>query len=96
MINMEVMILNGMVTGEFFIKGHGHKEDDIMVELKNHISRPFIFKEKKETWCHWCYGINNSLDVIPLRYVLADDKYKGVRGGFPITVVNVSIKSREG
>jgi hypothetical protein len=89
---MEVMMLN-TDPGEYFIKGHGYKDDDIITELKNHIRKQFTMTEKKESWCHWCYGINNSIDVIPVRYVLMDDKYKGVRGGFPVTFVHVSIQS---
>ena len=69
------------------LKGHNLKEADIVKAINKYEGDDgkINIVEKYETWSHWCYGYFD--DTVPGRYCLFDDKYKGVRGGFPITVI---------
>ena len=82
---VEILELNLDGDAEYVVKGHGLNDEEIVKAIENHFGDEIKILGKYETWCHWCYGYFN--DVVPLRYCLFDDKYKGVRGGFPITVI---------
>ena len=80
---VEVMELN-MEGEDYAIKGHNLTKEEIEKAIKEQRGDDVKINAKYETWCHWCYGY---WDGEKQRYCLFDNKYKGVRGGFPITVI---------
>jgi len=81
---IEVMELNSEDC-EYVLKGHNLSEQEIIEAVEKQRGDEIKIKSKYETWGHWCYG---TWDGTKQRFVQFDDKYKGVRGGFPITVVD--------
>lgn len=90
---VEIVELNLEPPEKYVVKGHNLKDIDIEKAIENHFDDEIKILDKYETWCHWCYGYFN--DVVPQRYCLFDNKYKGVCGGFAITVItDVEYKDR--
>lgn len=81
---IEILELNLDGDADYVVKGHNLKNKDIEEAIEKHFNDEIKVLEKYETWCHWCYGW---WDGEKQRYCLFDDKYKGIRGGFPITVI---------
>ena len=82
---IEVMDLVFEADIHYALKGHNLSKEDIAKAIKEDRGDEIKVLSKYETWCHWCYGY---WDGEMQRYCLFDDKYKGVRGGFPITVID--------
>ena len=70
---------------EYVLRDHSIDNQDIEQAVKQERNDLITVTSKYETWAHWCYGTWEGESN--RRYVLFDKKYKGVRGGFPITVV---------
>lgn len=83
----EVICLNLEPPERFALKGHNLKEVDIVKAINIHEGDDAKIKivDKYETWAHWVYGYFG--EIVPERYCMFKDEYKGVRGGFPITVI---------
>ena len=81
---VEVMELNSEDC-DYVLKGHNLNDAEIVEAVKKHSDDKIKVISKYETWCHWCYG---TWDGTVQRFCQFADKYKGVRGGFPITVVD--------
>lgn len=82
---VEILELNLEPPETYVVKGHNHTNYNVERAILKHFGDEVKVKDKYETWCHWCYG--NWEGESKTHYCIFDDKYKGVRGGFPITVV---------
>ena len=71
---------------DYVLKGHDLNEKEIVDAIKKYNDDDIKIVSKYETWCHWCYGTWDGESKS--RFCQFDDKYKGVRGGFPITVID--------
>lgn len=71
---------------DYVLRGHNLSNQDIEQAVKQDRDDLIAVISKYETWCHWCYGTWEGESN--RRYCIFDKKYKGVRGGFPITVVD--------
>ena len=80
---VEVMELNSEDC-EYILKGHNLSEKEMLEAIKKHFDDDIKIISKYETWGHWCYG---TWEGEKQRYCLFNKKYNGVRGGFPITVI---------
>lgn len=93
-MKVEIIELN-MPYGGYIIRGHNHSKEDIVeainkAEERNVDDSKYTIddiKEITESYAHWCYGTwEGDSDI---RYCQMDDKYKGVRGGFAVTFVDL-------
>jgi len=67
----------------YYFKGHNLDNDKIEHYLKIEHGEDFTKLEFKETYGHWAFGYERE------RWLTPDKKYKGVRGGFKITEVEL-------
>jgi len=72
----------------YYFKGHNLDEEKIEHFLKEEYDDQFERLRFKETWAHWVLGTYNGEKQ---RQMLPDKKYKGVRGGFKITEVELIV-----
>ena len=93
MLEVEIIELN-MPYGGYCLRGHGHSKQDIVNAINKHEERDADtsysiddVEEIEETYGHWCYGWWEGES--DMRYLNFDKKYKGVRGGFAITYVDI-------
>ncbi len=88
----EIIELN-MPYGGYCFRGHNHSKQDIVDAINKHENRTENkyttedIKEIEETYGHWCYGWWEGEP--DMHYLNFDSKYKGVRGGFAITYVDI-------
>lgn len=69
----------------YYFKGHNLDHEKINHYLKEEYTESGE-KRFNETWAHWVLG---TYDGEKQRWLLPDKKYKGVRGGFKITEVEL-------
>lgn len=72
----------------YYFKNHNLDKEKIVHFLKEEYDDQFEKLRFNETWAHWVIGTYNGEKQ---RWMLPDKKYKGVRGGFKITEVELLV-----